>query len=228
MAVGITRILVVVPVHNEERRLARCLAALERSAVRVPVPVRIQLVLDQCTDCSARIPGSAIDVLEIDERNVGAARAAGFIEAGSGCGPETWFATTDADSEVDRWWLRRQLLHARAGADAVAGIVDVRGWSGHPPRTARRYEHRYRRWVFDGGHGHVHGANLGFRADVYWRTGGFRRLRTGEDGDLVSRMTADGARIAWAEDVVVTTSARRFGRAPAGFAEHLRRINNAG
>ncbi|WP_216896323.1 glycosyltransferase [Nocardia alni] len=228
MPAGITRILVVVPVHNEERLLARCLTALERAAARAQVPVRIQLVLDGCTDASTRIPGSAVEVLEIDQRNVGAARAAGFAETGSGCGAETWFATTDADSEVDQWWLRRQLAYARAGADAVAGVVSVRRWSDHRLLTARRYERRYRRRLRGRGHGHIHGANLGFRADLYWRTGGFRHLRTGEDIDLVSRIAAVGARIEWAEDVVVATSARQLGRAPAGFADHLRRIDNAG
>jgi hypothetical protein len=55
-----------------------------------------------------------------------------------------------------------------------------------------------------------------------------RHLRTGEDVELVSRMSDGGARIAWAEDVAVTTSARRIGRTPEGFAFHLRRLDRAG
>ncbi|WP_405161392.1 glycosyltransferase [Nocardia sp. NBC_01499] len=220
---AVARILVVVPVRDEQRLLPACLSALARAAELVDVPVRVQLVLDACTDDSARVPTSAVEVMAVDERNVGAARALGFARAGATCGAETWFATTDADSEVEERWLRTQLAHARAGSDVVAGIVGVRSWAGHPDAVRHGYEEQYRT---SGEHGHVHGANLGFRADAYWRIGGFRHLRTGEDVDLVSRMTADGARITWADDVRVTTSARRVGRAPQGFAAHLRRLAN--
>ncbi|WP_433658207.1 glycosyltransferase [Nocardia sp. CA-128927] len=220
---AVARILVVVPVHNEERLLPACLSALARAAGRVDVPVRVQLVLDGCTDGSAQVPTSDVDVMAIDERNVGAARALGFKHAGATCAAETWFTTTDADSEVDEQWLRIQLEYARTGSDVVAGIVGVRSWADHAAGTRQSYEKQYRT---GSAHGHVHGANLGFRADAYWRVGGFRHLRTGEDVDLVSRMGAAGARIAWAEDVLVTTSARRVGRAPQGFAAHLRRLEN--
>lgn len=220
---AVARILVVVPVRNEERLLPACLSALARAAGRVEVPVRVQLVLDACTDGSADVPTSNVGVMQVDERNVGAARALGFAHAGANCAAETWFATTDADSEVDDRWLQTQLEYAHAGNDVVAGIVGVRSWADHAATTRQRYEQEY---GTGDGHGHVHGANLGFRADTYWRVGGFRQLRTGEDVDLVARMAAGGARIAWAEDVRVTTSARRVGRAPQGFAAHLRRLEN--
>ncbi|QBS40860.1 glycosyltransferase family 2 protein [Nocardia sp. CS682] len=221
---AVARIVVVVPVRNEGRLLPNCLAALARAAAQVEVPVRTQLVLDACTDESEGVPPPEIEVIRVEERNVGAARAHGFRQAGAHCGAETWFATTDADSQVDELWLRRQVDYARAGSDVVAGIVEVRDWAEHTTATRQRYEDEYRT---SGPHGHVHGANLGFRADAYWRVGGFQHLRTGEDVDLVTRMVADGARIAWAEDVRVTTSARRAGRAPQGFAAHLRRIESS-
>jgi cellulose synthase/poly-beta-1,6-N-acetylglucosamine synthase-like glycosyltransferase len=220
----IARVLVVVPVRDEERLLPACLTALARAAERVDVPVRIQLVLDACTDASARVPASNVEVMEIDERNVGAARSLGFAETGATCGPETWFATTDADSEVDDSWLRAQLGYARNGTDVVAGVVGVRSWGDHPAAVRRAYEKQYRTTR---AHGHVHGANLGFRADAYWRIGGFRHLHTGEDIEVVARMIAAGARVTWADDVVVTTSARRIGRAPHGFADHIGRIERA-
>ncbi|MFI6168972.1 glycosyltransferase [Nocardia sp. NPDC051052] len=223
LGAAVTRILVVVPVRNEQRLLPACLAALARAAGRVDVPVRVQLVLDACTDDSALVPTANVEVMAVDERNVGAARALGFAHAGATCSAETWFATTDADSEVDELWLRSQLEYAHTGSDVVAGIVGVRSWADHAAETRRRYEQQYRT---AGAHRHVHGANLGFRADAYWRVGGFRHLRTGEDVDLVTRMVASGAPVGWAEDVLVTTSARRVGRAPQGFAAHLRRIES--
>lgn len=217
-------VLVVVPVHDEVRLLPRCLHALRQAARHVPVPVRIQVVLDDCTDGSERVIGPDIEVLTSAAHNVGMARARGFARAGTDCGFETWFATTDADSEVDPGWLRNQLRHARNGVDLVAGTVRVEDWHGYSPTVRRRYEQRYRRRS-NGGHGHVHGANLGFRADLYWRAGGFRPLPTGEDVDFVRRAIACGAHLVWAEDVTVRTSARTHGRAPDGFAAHLRSLD---
>lgn len=222
MSGDIDGVIVVVPACNEERLLPRCLAALERAVRRVDVPVRVQLVLDACTDGSAQVASTA-EVLTVSERNVGAARRRGFEHAGAACDARTWFATTDADSEVEESWLSAQLDYARRGFEVVAGVVAVMHWDAHSAQARRIYEHEYRVPGPDG-HGHLHGAALGFRADAYWGVGGFRALRTGEDVDLAVRLQAAGAKIAWAEDVCVTTSARRRGRAPHGFAEHLRRL----
>jgi hypothetical protein len=72
-----------------------------------------------------------------------------------------------------------------------------------------------------GSHTHVHGANMGFSADAYWRIGGFRSLPSGEDIDLVARFEAAGYCIDRDPDLSVTTSARSQARAPHGFADHL-------
>ncbi|WP_067690412.1 glycosyltransferase [Nocardia jejuensis] len=223
---AIDDVVVVVPVRDEQRLLSGCLHALRECAERVDVPVRLQVVLDACADRSALVAAAAgVSVIEVGAHNVGIARAAGFVTGGRGSGATTWFATTDADSCVDPEWLSRQLRYARTGAEIVAGVVTVADWSQHSPQVRARYERDYRRTRATG---HVHGANLGFRADVYWRTGGFAPLSSGEDVEFVSRATAHGARVHWAEDVVVTTSGRRFGRAPSGFAAHLRGLESPG
>jgi hypothetical protein len=67
----------------------------------------------------------------------------------------------------------------------------------------------------------VHGANLGIRADVYLRTGGWRGLATAEDHDLWQRLGKIAARRASTAVVKVLTSGRRVGRAPHGFADAL-------
>ncbi|MGW4248486.1 glycosyltransferase [Nocardia sp. NPDC004722] len=218
---AIDDIVVVVPACDEERWLGGCLDALARSARHIDVPVRVLVVLDACTDGSAAIVRAAgADSVAVSCRSVGAARAAGFAVA-RGRGDRTWFATTDADSRVDPLWLERQLTYARGGYGVVAGVVTVADWHGYRRDTRRRYELRYQAG-WEAGHRHVHGANLGFRADSYWHTGGFADLATGEDVEFVGRAQARGERVAWARDVVVATSARRIGRAPAGFAAHLR------
>lgn len=73
----------------------------------------------------------------------------------------------------------------------------------------------------DGSHPHVHGANLGFRADIYLRSGGWKGLDTGEDHDLWNRLMQATTRRASTATVKVLTSGRRVGRAPHGFADAL-------
>jgi hypothetical protein len=56
---------------------------------------------------------------------------------------------------------------------------------------------------------------------MYTELGGFHNLAHGEDRDLYHRAMAAGFRIRHDPHAVVTTSSRRRGRAPRGFAEVL-------
>ena len=213
--------VVVVPAHNEAEELPRCLRALLTATACVRVPVTIIVVLDDCDDGSEALAGqfgSDVHFIATDGGNVGAARAGGFGYARSLIvGTPTWYATTDADSRVDADWLLRQMT---AGADMVLGVVRVSDWRRFPADVVRRYLSAYHSGRSE--HDHVHGANMGFRADAYWRCGGFRLLESGEDVELVERFDAAGYRIRRDAGLSVVTSARRTGRAPGGFAQHLR------
>ncbi len=216
--------VVVVPAHNEFAVLPRCLSAIRRAAAAVAGPVCVVVVLDACDDESITLAqrfGPDVHFLQIDEHNVGAARAAGFHYAKSASGGDpTWYATTDADTEVTSDWLRRQL---EAGADMVLGVVQVDQWEHFSEEVADRFEARYDTDAPI--HGHIHGANMGFSSDAYWRVGGFAALASGEDVDLVERFRAAGFRIEWNDELSVTTSDRRNGRAPDGFADHLAEVS---
>ncbi|OLR92969.1 glycosyltransferase [Actinokineospora bangkokensis] len=203
---------VVVPAHDEAAELPTCLAALAVAAGRSPLPVRVTVVADACTDATARIARSAgARVLEVDVRNVGAARAVGFAGVDRA---DLWFATTDADSRVPASWFADQLA---ADADAVAGAVDVLDWSEWPPHLPHHYRALYSREE-----GHVHGANLGVSSWAYRTVGGFTALTDGEDVDLVDRLRARGFTVTHPATAPVVTSARRTGRCHAGFSDHLR------
>jgi hypothetical protein len=132
---------------------------------------------------------------------------------------QIWYATTDADSAVDPDWLLRQTA---ADTDMVLGVVRIATTGGLPTAAARRYLAAYRSKTGLDSHGHVHGANMGFRADSYWRVGGFAALASGEDADLVARFESAGLRIERDSRLSVVTSRRQVGRAPGGFAAHLR------
>ena len=185
-------------------------------------------MLDACNDGSEDVARGRARIVRISARNVGAARARGFASlprtatsssypSPSPPGPR-WFATTDADSRVPRTWLTDQLAHAREGADVVAGLVQVDDWSDWPPATRLHYLEGYHAGP---GHRHIHGANIGLSAHAYRQLGGFDPLPVHEDVDLVHRAQRAGLTVAWSAAAPVTTSARRAGRAPAGFATHL-------
>lgn len=220
------RAVVVVPAHNEVANLPKSLTALVTAAASVPVPVHVVVVLDACDDGSSTLAGrfgADVHFVEVDARSVGASRSAGFEYARGLCGEtdekRCWYATTDADSRVDPDWLMKQLA---ADVDVVLGVVRVANWRNVPASAIRRYLHAYRTKRRGREHGHVHGANMGFTAEVYWRVGGFAPLSTGEDVDLVRRFEAADCRIARDDRLSVVTSARQVGRAPKGFAGHLR------
>ncbi|GAB7068552.1 glycosyltransferase [Mycolicibacterium hodleri] len=224
--------VVVIPAHDEAQKLPLCLKSVVTAAACAPVPVLTVVVLDSCTDGSASLAGrfgADVHFVEVDVRNVGASRAAGFAYARKTLGVDAvdesriWYATTDADSQVDPDWLVRQLS---AEADMVLGVVRVTNWRQYSASAVRRYLAAYRAKLrrSGGGHDHVHGANMGFRADVYWEIGGFAAMESDEDVDLVRRFERSGRRIHRDVGLSVVTSARSDGRAPRGFANHLKSV----
>ena len=219
----LSRFAVVVPAHNEEDLLPHCLAALTACAGPVaPLPVEIIVVADSCDDDTAAVARAhGAEVLTIDARNVGRARAAGLTYALRAGPDRLWLATTDADSRVPPGWLRAHRAHADTGAGLVVGTVAVEHWAPWPASVRERYEAGYRSGMTATGHDHVHGANLGCDARVYQEVGGFAELRHDEDRDLVARVVGAGARVVYDAHSPVVTSARRAARAPHGFAAFL-------
>jgi hypothetical protein len=228
---------VVVPAHDEERELPSSIAALRVAAdhpALAGITVRLAVVLDACGDRSGDVAERALRgydgarIFETSVRSAGAARAVGtrrLLAEDDGRDPASiWIATTDADTRVTRDWLALQLAAARAGADAVAGIVEVDDWSQQPAAVRDRFIAHYASLGTGHGHGHVHGANLGVRASALAAAGGMPSLALAEDHALVDGLVAAGARILRSGDVRVRTSARREARAPGGFGDLLHRL----
>ena len=236
---------VVVPAKNEAATLPDCLAALMKAVLQVDAPVHIVVVLDACTDnsagavndfCATLAPELAgrvcVDVLDVAFSNVGAARAAGvrhLLDQFSVTG--LWVARTDADSRVPTHWLAAHLSYALAGADAVAGTVTVSDWGDRSSavitRARAEYQARPARHDPVDGHGHIHAANLGVSARAYLGAAGFPPLPVHEDVALVQALLDAGRHLVWADDIAVSTSARRHARTPGGFAGYLNDLENS-
>jgi cellulose synthase/poly-beta-1,6-N-acetylglucosamine synthase-like glycosyltransferase len=167
---------------------------------------------------------------------------------------DIWIANTDADSAPHPDWIAQQLALARQGYCGVAGIVHVASIDVHRADVIARWRSEYSGahtariadgldvgavWAgraaegvdgvasgfgLDVTHPHVHGANLGIRADAYLDAGGWSDLALAEDHCLWGRVRACGWRVASSVACVVTTSGRLNGRAQGGFADTLRKM----
>jgi glycosyltransferase involved in cell wall biosynthesis len=231
---------IVVPVRDEEELLGPCLrslmTAMDRTGGTGVSAVRAVVVLDRCVDRSRQIaaaaarlldPGrSRLAVLECEAGNVGTARRMGMEwlldDLRHHQRADVWLASTDADARVPPWWLEQQLARRDGGVEAWAGTVVVDNWIGRPDPLRAAFEDRYRHTPS----GHVHGANMGCRADAYCSAGGFPPVETAEDHQLWRRLGAIGASRLHDPDCPVYTSARARGRAPLGFAALLNQMQD--
>lgn len=214
----LSSVWVVVPAHNEEDLVGASIDSILAAADQVDVPVEITVVLDGCTDRTARRIPAGVRTLAVDHRSAGAARRTGLRDAGTE--PGAWYATTDADSVVPPHWLT-DLTRSAADHDLRAGTIRVENWAGRDDRVRRWHDADYRDRP---GHGHVHGANLAVSAAAYRCVGGFRPLVVHEDVDLVTRCREAGFVVDWSATAPVITSARRRNRVGGGFGGLLNRV----
>jgi glycosyltransferase involved in cell wall biosynthesis len=228
-------IAVLIPARDEEQLLPRCLRSVLEACRRLPNGVTSDVVIavDRSTDDTRRIAEDLIRhegvVVETNAGSVGSSRAlAAEIALGRYRGPRDrcWLANTDADCEVPADWLIQQLSIAESGCAAVAGIIDVDSFVEHEASVPQLFRVTYLIHT-DGTHPHVHGANLGVRADAYLESGGWRNLLTAEDHDLWQRLHHCKHRRSSNASLRVVTSGRRIGRAPHGFADALAAHNGA-
>jgi glycosyltransferase involved in cell wall biosynthesis len=222
-------VCILVPARDEEDLLPRCITSIQRACfyVQARATTDIVIAVDRCTDHTNEIAGRMTlgqgSIVSTQAGNVGEARALAAslaLQRWNGRRNRCWMANTDADSKVPKTWLDEQLILAEQGIQAIAGTVAVDTFAEHDPIVRELFRKTYI-IARDGSHPHVHGANLGVRADAYLRAGGWRSLATAEDHDLWKRLGEAGATRISISHVRVSTSGRRNGRAPHGFAETL-------
>ena len=222
-------ICVLIPARNEEDLLPRCLNSVFKACSVLPADVTydVVVVVDSSTDKTHPIAqsmllgvGAAVSAEVGIVGKVRAIAAAAALVRYAGPTNRCWFANTDADCCVPESWLVDHLSFAAKDIEAIAGTVDVDDFHEHSAAVSEGFRLSYLIHP-DGTHPHVHGANLGVRADVYLRSGGWSDLATAEDHDLWNRLTHNRAKRLSVGRVRVLTSGRRIGRTPHGFAEAL-------
>jgi len=229
------RVAVLIPARNEEDLLPLCLHSILIATAALPASVRSEVIVladssvDRTSKIASEILGSRGRVVNTSVGTVGTARrlAARYIlTRNKGPLNRLWLANTDADCIVPPSWIADQLRLPAGRTEAIAGTISVDSFEEHQPEVADRFRAAYL-IATDGTHTHVHGANIGVRADAYCRAGGWKDLRTPEDHDLWRRLIRIGARTVPTARIEVVTSGRRIGRAPEGFAGALAPHNKA-
>jgi glucosyl-3-phosphoglycerate synthase len=233
--------VVVVPAHNEEERIGRCLEALACQVEVDPEAYEVIVVLDGCDDATEaaveaarlRFPEPALHVIAGPRRGAGPARATGMDV---GCARlesvgrlDGLLASTDADSRVAPDWIARQLEAIAAGAEAIGGevLLDPAEAAALPDGVVARREVDLAVRTREAGargpaeHAHFSGASLGVTPRAYRRAGGMAWLAALEDQELEDRLAAAGVAIHRLRPVSVVTAARTEGRAERGLARDL-------
>ncbi|MGX9981493.1 glycosyltransferase [Methylobacterium fujisawaense] len=240
-----------VPVRNEEERIAACLKAIDAQEGLEPGRLGLVLFLNNCTDgtealVSALVPTLSIPVRVLNEDFSGA--HAGWARRRAMDAAAAWLGdagntgiilSTDADSRVPPNWVARNRAAIRAGADAVAGRVELDAAEAAllpPSLPARgRLEDLYDALITEAEaridpdphdpwpcHRTAIGATLAVTRSAYLAVGGMPEIPLGEDGAFIARLLEHGLRVRHATDVCVTISARLAGRAPGGVADTIR------
>jgi hypothetical protein len=241
-----SRLVVAIPVRDEEKRIEACLRALARQS---RPPDDVVLLLNNCTDGTAEVVRRMPEVshrihlvecsLDGPSASAGVARglamhyAASLIDDGA-------ILTTDADAVVPPHWVQANLQALQQGADAVCGqaVIDpveallipshLHGDDAREVAYARLLDEMESRILPDPAdpwprHREDSGASIGITAAVFRRVGGVPRLPSGEDRALIKALRMIDARIRHDPSMRVVVSGRIEGRAPGGMADAIRR-----
>jgi hypothetical protein len=242
-------IAVAIPACNEAAYIGRCLAALDRQLeCRVDdIVVLVNNSTDGTAEVARRIAlgsGAALHVLECSlppgHAHAGNARRVAMEEAAQCVRGDGVLLTTDADGVVDPEWLRANLAALQAGADVVAGWVDLDpvDWARIPMKL---HEDDAREMAYDAFCDEIHatldpdpddplprhtqhsGASIAVTLAAYRQSGGVPPLPSGEDRAFLKALRRIDSRIRHAPECHVTVSGRITGRAVGGMADTIRR-----
>jgi glucosyl-3-phosphoglycerate synthase len=242
--------VVVVPARDEATHIAACLQALSAQLDMAAGSYEVILILDGCRDDTFQVVQETTGHLRqpafhtvtlLSPQGVGRARRLGMdiacrrlMQIGRG---EGLIVSTDADTTVAPDWLSAQLALARAGAEAIGGLIELdpterqalapQALTVREQRVAQRLTDALELTPNEGTveHPHFSGASLALTAAAYQRCGGLPIRAALEDEALAQALTRGGIAIHRSRRVRVRTSARTDGRAPRGLAQDLTRAD---
>lgn len=191
---------VVVPVHNGETTLGRCLDALANQTIGAE-QYEVIVVDDGSSDDSAAVAaGRGVQLFHQAHAGAGAARNRGARQAQADV-----LLFTDADCEPEADWIARMLSPlADPSVIGVKGIYCTRQQSPVARFAQAEYEEKYDRMARAKQIDFVDTYSAAYRRDVFVAHGGFDpRFVLDEDQELSFRLARAGHRLVFAPDAVV-------------------------
>lgn len=249
---------IAIPARDEAARLPACLAALgaQQGAPGLPLDLRqvaVVVAANNCSDDTADIARSLAPSLPFPlfvqtitlppaRAHAGGARRAAMDTAASlfATDADAALLSTDADGRVAPNWLAANLAALAAGADAVAGAIEIdpdeaaalpKGLLAREAKEANYaalLDHLatlvdpdpHDPWPRHSAHS---GASIALTLAAYRRVGGLPEVPVGEDRALFDALARADMKVGHCPFARVTVSCRLDGRAAGGMADTMRR-----
>jgi glycosyltransferase involved in cell wall biosynthesis len=205
-------ISVIIPAHNEEGRIGRAVASVLADA---QPPIEVLVVLDRCSDGTARVLEALADARIRFLPNTGEPGIAGALNTGLKAARAPIVARLDADDVQRAGRLSLQLQRMTTGGlDLCCSWAELMRAGALPvtqttPLTSGEIRSALRRSNVI-----VH-STVVMRRDRVARLGGYRNTRW-EDYDLWVRLSTDGGRFGCVPEVLVTREHRDDGLGERG------------
>jgi len=208
---------VIIPALNEEARIAKCIASVQRALLNTPVESEIIVVDNGSTDTTNHIASSFLNVRVISEpqRSLTRARQRGFLASRG-----SFIVNIDADVLIPEQWFSRALQAFARNSElvAVSGpqiFYDLPWYLRELFRIVAVFEFGYyflNRHII-GSSSLLLGCNNMIRRQALIKVGGHNTSLDfhGEDADLMRRLNQVGA-ISFSFSLLVHGSGRRIRR----------------
>lgn len=209
------KISFVIPAYNEEQRLPKCLASVERELARTPCDAEVIVVNNASTDRTREVANSYSWVRVVDESHKGLVRArnAGFV-ASTG----ELVANIDSDTILPEGWLATVLdeFSKDKKLAALSGPFIYYDLSVFRRALARIFyvfgylSYLVNHYIFRAG-AMLQGGNFIVRRTYLERVGGFNTSIEfyGEDTDVARRISKAG-KVKWTFKLPMYASGRRL------------------
>ncbi|MEE9491942.1 MAG: glycosyltransferase [Gammaproteobacteria bacterium] len=199
------KISIVIPAHNEEEYIGRCLSSIDAQLIPHDVQVETIVVLNRCTDRTGEVAKAHGTVIVSDDsKNISAIKNTGIAHAKA-----EWVITIDADSWMSKGVLAEIYRHAKS-PNSLGGGIRVK-----PERLSPGIAVGYGMML-------IPAFFLGLSFGMYWfkktdfdAIGGFDEDRhIAEDVDFLRRLKLHGRKTRRQHKIIslesITTSCRKF------------------
>ncbi len=199
------KISIVIPAHNEEKFIERCLSSIKAQMIPYDLQVETIVVLNRCTDKTEEIAQSyGATIVTDDSKNISKIKNTGVAHSQS-----EWVVTLDADSWMSKGVLSEIYRHANT-PNALGGGIRIK-----PERLSPGIAIGYSMML-------IPAFFLGLSFGLYWfkksdfdAIGGFDEGRhIAEDVDFLKRLKLHGHKTSRRHQIIslesVTTSCRKF------------------